>query len=314
MTGNGVKPREKRGGIGAKCYNAVDPVLLSAIRGTLLMSAPHPRVRSQDILLSAIVLIVVIGGLLFMMTYVQRDRHSPWGRDVVEINQLDMAFKYFKERFGEYPPDFGEQTNEQRVATVKKFLSKAFPKCPEANYPVEFRDPAKFDPQEYNPATALVFWLGGTRDAEGRLIGFSADPQKPFDRTVPSRISPSFDFEPQRLSSDGGMKYYPPSYRGDRSQGCYVYFRAESGSYAGKTYADAGNSGAMRDAQHSTDKKVEYMNPKSFQIRSFGLDGRWGATPQTRWGVMFPSGSDYNPENLDDLGNFCSGRFEDSIP
>ncbi len=267
--------------------------------------------------MSVVVLAVFLAGLLVLFAppeLLGPNGHPSWIRDVVEIQQLDIAVKFFKERFGEYPPDFGEQTNEQRVAAVKKFLSKAFLKCPESNYPIEFRDPAKFDPAKYNPATALVFWLGGMRDADGKPIGFSANPENPFDGTDQSRIPPVFDFDLQLLSSDGGMKYYPPSYHGDRSQGCYVYFRAENGDYTGKTYASAGNSGAMRDAQHSTDIKIEYMNPKSFQIRSFGTDGRWGATPQTRWGVMFPTGSDYNPENFDDLGNFSSGPFEDSVP
>jgi hypothetical protein len=278
------------------------------------MSAPNSRIRRQDILLSVIVMVVFLGGLFVLFVMIQlRQRTDPPGTfDAIELSELDCAVKAFKGRFGEYPPDFGEQTNEQRVAAVKKFLSKAFPKCPESNYPVEFRDPAKFDPAKYNPATALVFWLGGMRDADGKLIGFSANPEAPFDQN--GGIPPFFDFEPQRLDYSVGTKYYPPSYRGDRSQGCYIYFRAENGSYAGKSYAAAGNSGAMQNAQLSTGNKTEYMNPKSFQIRSFGLDGRWGATPQTRWGVMFPTGSDYNPENYDDMGNFSTGPFEDSIP
>ena len=280
------------------------------------MSAPNSRIRRQDILLSVIVLVVVLGGLfvLFVMMQLRQRTDPPGTFDAIEIQELDCAVKAFNDRFGEYPPDFGEQTNEQRVAAVKKFLLKAFPKCPESNYPVEFRDPANFDPAKYNPATALAFWLGGMRDADGKLIGFSADPQAPFDQNDKGRIPPFFDFEPQRLDYNVGTKYYPPSYQGDRSQGCYVYFRAENGSYAGKAYAAAGNSGAMQDAQLSTGKKIEYMNPNSFQIRSFGPDGRWGATPQTRWGVMFPTGSDYNPENYDDMGNFSTGMFKDSIP
>lgn len=281
------------------------------------MAAPNSRIRRQDILLSAIVLIVFLGGLfaMFVLPAILRPHgHPRWVRDIVEISELDAAVKWFKDRFGEYPPDFGEQTNEQRVAAVKKFLLKAFPKCPESNYPVEFRDPANFDPAKYNPATALVFWLGGMRNADGKPIGFSANPQAPFDQNGNGGVGPFFDFDPQRLSFNVGTRYYPPSYQGDRSQGCYVYFRAENGSYAGKAYAAAGNSGAMQDAQLSTGEKIEYMNPNSFQIRSFGPDGRWGAMRRTRWGVMFPTGSDYNPENYDDMGNFSTGPFEDSIP
>lgn len=279
------------------------------------MSDLDPRIRRQDILLSVMVLAVSFGGLLLTVTDCRwRSQPPRWFADRMELAQLEMAVNAFRERFGEYPPDFAEDTNGQNVATVKRFLSKAFPKCPEANYPVEFRDPEKFDPQKFNPATALVFWLGGILDADGNLVGLSADPENPFDLNSKARISPFFEFERRRLGNNGEMKYYPPSYQGDRSQGCYVYFRAENGSYAGKTYAEAGHSGAMQDVKHSTDKSVEYLNPRSFQIRSFGRDGRWGATPQTKWGVRYPTGSDYNKENFDDLTNFSSGPLEDSIP
>lgn len=261
------------------------------------------------------ILVLLLMVLDFVAATFGSHRSSRIACDRMAIAQLEMALKAFKERFGDYPPDFGEETDDQKVAAVKTFLSKVFPKCPESNYPAEFQSPEKFDSKEYNPATALVFWLGGLRDAKGNAMGFSADLENPFDINNRSRIWPFFEFDQQHLDkSGGGMKYYPPSYRGDHSQGCYVYFRAENGTYAGKTYAEAGNSGAMQDTQRSTDRKIEYMNPKSFQIRSFGLDGRWSATPQAKWGVMFPTGSDYHEEDFDDLANFCPGTFEDSIP
>jgi len=282
------------------------------------MFAADSDKRKQDILWSAVILSIGFGaGLLaiLILPSILANTHPRWVRDVVETTQLDLAVKCFKERFGEYPPDFGEETKEQKVAAVKRFLKKAFPKCPESNYLIEFQDPAKFDAQKFNPATALVFWLGGMQDADGQPYGFSGDPEKPFDSAATHRIGPFYDFDLERVQSpNGGAKYYPPSHRGDYSQGCYVYFRAEGGSYVGKTYADAGDSGAMQDTKRNSEQVVAYMNPQSFQIRSFGEDGRWGATPETRWGVMFPGGSDYNPENLDDLSNFCSRRFKEEMP
>ena len=274
-------------------------------------------------IVSVLLIVIVVGffgGVLLLIGAVCLNgnlgsRNHAVAYDRMDIAQLEMAVLAFKERFGEYPPDFGEETNEQKLAAVKEFLSKAFPKCPKANYPVEFQSLAKFDPQKYNPATALVFWLGGMQDPNGNLIGFSADRKNPFDPDAKSRIGPFFEFYQQYLGkSGGGIKYYPPSNRGDRSQGCYIYFRAEDGTYAGKAYAEAGNSGAMQDARHSTGKKIEYMNPKTFQIRSFGLDGQWGSTPETRWGVLFPTATDFNPENFDDMGNFCPTTFEDRMP
>ena len=39
-----------------------------------------------------------------------------------------------------------------------------------------------------------------------------------------------------------------------------------------------------------------------------------GRTPETPWGVQFPTGSDYNPENKDDITNFSNGTLEDAMP
>jgi hypothetical protein len=263
----------------------------------------------------------IFGGLLLLIiaSILLHELFPPRGHivanDRIEIAQLEMALQAFKEKFGQYPPDFGEETNEQKVAAVKTFLAKMFPKCPESNYPAAFQSAEKFDAKTYNPGTAIVFWLGGMQNADGSLIGFSANPEAPFDLDTKARIKPFFDFDPARLDkSRGGIRCCPPSHRGDRSQGCYVYFRAENGTYAGKGYAEAGNSGAMQDAERSTDQRIEYMNPKTFQIRSFGRDGKWGATPETRWGVLFPTADDFNQENYDDMGNFCLRTFEDSIP
>ena len=50
------------------------------------------------------------------------------------------------------------------------------------------------------PAEALVFWLGGARDANGNFVGFSANPINP--STPPAgtgRIGPFFDFDRTRL-------------------------------------------------------------------------------------------------------------------
>lgn len=280
------------------------------------MAPEHKRTwaRKQDILLSAATLALFFGivAAMGLLSRIGRPGDNSRIREMTEINGLDSAVKAFRERHGEYPPDFGNETAEQNVAQVAGFLRRAFPKCPARNYPPDFRDPAQFDAEKYNPATALTFWLGGMRSEKGEFIGFGDDPENPFDPTCKSRIAPFYDFDQQRLSSGKGTKYYPCAYHGDHSQGCFIYLRAENGSYAGKGYALAGRAGAMRDARESG-AKIAYMNPDSFQIRSFGRDGRWGATPETPWGVQFPTGADYNTENKDDITNFSNGTLEEAM-
>ena len=62
----------------------------------------------------------------------------------------------------------------------------AFPRCPAVELS---RGQFTTADSVYNPATALVFWLGGAQDAAGDFIGFSANPQNPFDASA-SRIAP----------------------------------------------------------------------------------------------------------------------------
>jgi len=205
-------------------------------------------------------------------------------RMLAEIQELDLALQAYREKFGEYPPDGTDP------AAVKRHLRRAFPRY-NGDLPEKY---AKLD-----PATALVFWLGGIKDERGDLFGFSANPANPFDNSQ-SRVGPFFEFDPKRLRNDKGLLRYSPA-NDNKDSEPYVYFRAKpNGEYAG----------AWKNCKPCRDNRAgpnAFANSKTFQIRCPGLDGRFGS------GVKFPGGEDYDQFQYDDRANFCDRTFGEEM-
>jgi len=255
------------------------------------------RLRRSFTLVEMLVVVVIIGILAGLITAaaVVATKTAKNTRIVVEIGELDMAIKAFKEKLGDYPPDGSDAT------ATNRFLQRAFPQY-RGTLPTGFT---------LNPANALVFWLGGC-DASGNFTGngFSANPRNPFD-TSQSRIGPFFEFDRNRVKTDGapatggGLRYLPAN--DNPSSDPYVYFRAKVDTAGNPTYS--GNFVSCRPCYDTRVAPAAWANPKHFQIRSPGLDGKHGT------GIRFPDGSDYDQNEFDDQSNFCSrGKFGDEMP
>ena len=228
------------------------------------------------LVLSSIALAVL--GLLLPITDGGR-RHRPT-RIKLEMTQLVTALEDFRVKVGngQYPPD----SNDDPEA-VKQFLANAFPKY-HGGLPENYKN--------LDAASSLVFWLGGMTDRTGNPIGFSADPQDPFDAANAKRIGPIFDFDPKRLCDQGGLLVYLPP-NGNSQSDPYVYFRADTkGEYHGAWK----NCHPCRDSGHGG-----WVNPKSYQLFSPGMDGKYGS------GVQYPSGTDYDAQRKDDMSSFTNG-------
>ena len=205
-----------------------------------------------------------------------------------EMRQLTAALERCRNELGhgQYPPS---STDDPEA--VEQFLAKAFPHY-HGGLPEKYKN--------LDAASSLVFWLGGMTDQDGKLIGFSADPKNPFDTTNESRIGPFFDFDPKLLRDEGGVLVYLPPNNNDQSDP-YVYFRPDS---KGEYFSAWKNCRPCRDSIHGG-----WMNPKSYQLFSPGLDGKYGS------GVQYPSGTDYDAQRMDDMGNFTNGAtLADDMP
>jgi hypothetical protein len=252
-----------------------------------MQSKPHSGKSTRVwlvcfLFLMAIIFIVVI---LFLAAFrITNPTPSVKTRIFVELGSIDLACRAFKEKYGDYPPDGSDQS------AISGFLARAFP-----DYKGEL--PPRY---KITPTSALLFWLGGMRDADGKFIGFSANPENPFDNDA-RRLPPFFEFDLNRVKDDAeGLRYLPGNDNAESEP--YVYFRARpDGSYAGSYHYS-------RPCLDTTKGANVFCNPGSFQIRSPGKDGKYGS------GIMYPTGEDYDKYQYDDQANFCPKlSFEGAI-
>jgi prepilin-type N-terminal cleavage/methylation domain-containing protein len=303
-------------------------------------------------LVELLVVITIIGILagLAVPAVVIAMRRAKVASVALEMNQLDTALKAYKAQFGEYPPDFSDQTATGH-ATILRHLARAFPRYV-PGYPVsgagaggtwgEFVTDVNngwgIDPGKLTPAGAIVFWLGGCPvnlngtapyvPAVTGFAGFAADPLNPFANTTtcPSRIQPFIDFDPTRVArikdtaatpTYDYLAYWPASATGSLTTGAFVYFRAENGAYANSCidYGDTravGTRGVVYPAVDMRLSATTSVNPTSFQLFSSGLNLKYGAMGAV---LQFPTGGNYLPDTYDDITNFSGGRtLEDNIP
>lgn len=304
--------------------------------------------RRAFTLVEMLVVITIIGILASMITAaaVSARRRAKIAAVVIEVKQLETALQAYKEKFGEYPPDFAglhsgdpDIANAERMA-VLRHLAKAFPRYQPANFAAFLSDAGFTSENQLTPQTALVFWLGGIRDTNGVPSGFAADPQRPFatPEVCTSRIHPFYEFDVSHVGGDTTITrswmYWPVSVtsadvRNATTRGPVVYFRAENGQYVvsarrsdgstvtwQKQVPDAANTANVvfpaADWRIATAAPYSWINPRSFQIFSSGMDGTYGTLSSSP--LQFPIGENYAPETYDDITNFSGGTLEDAIP
>jgi hypothetical protein len=296
--------------------------------------------------------VVIIGILASLITgaAIAARRKAMIALTGIEISQLDAALKAYKERHGEYPPDFSgvqlkekdaDAYNRARWAVIRH-LEKAFPR-----YRVPGADP---DPKKalelkwqnlmgrlaaygvnldaLDPSAALVFWLGGLPDGAGstRLIGFSANARDPFDATTNSRLPPLFEFDPRRLKLVDGVLMYFPDIGSSVENAPYVYFRASNGLYGFRaqdgtyvphpgfvppaTHPEWGATGPCRDTRVPLPASDP---PFDWANRDSFQIRAAGLDGIFGIGTYFPRGDDYDEATYDDQTNFSGGTLEDKM-
>ncbi len=233
-------------------------------------------------LLTVILIIGILAGLITTAAIAAR-KAAIIASIRIEIDQIEAAMNAYKEKNGDFPPDFfGVERNDTvgvaARAEVVRHLRKAFPNYRPGSVsgntgsdafgrfiadlvsmgylPNSFSGGNYSDLDAYlNPATAIPFWLGGVpadsgTDSSTKLMGFAANPRNPFDANpAASRKPKPLAFDETRLvcaEKIGNKDNYPfYHYIPERTQTPYVYFRARRDAASGKMeYAVSGGSGA----------------------------------------------------------------------
>lgn len=307
------------------------------------MTTANPRRRRSFTLVEMLVVIAIIGVLAAILTptlyrVVVKARQNVIAQ---ELNQLHLAIESYKQKFGDYPPDFTSVRLVSDLTTanqlVVRHLRKGFPRHQE-NLVDVFTD-GNNGLEKPNPAEALVFWLAQLRE----------DPRQPLSAS-PSTFVSFFPFEETRLvytrtigdpnKPNAQQKLYvyvPP--QGKDSP--YVYFDS-------RIYTDDSNIPGVSPAtpvaslsvyNDSSGNPVLYpyatkvnatapltmANRTTYQLISAGLDGEYGGTsadgsipaiiagdPTTY--KVFPFGTNFRIGDMDNIANFSDGKiFEDHM-
>jgi prepilin-type N-terminal cleavage/methylation domain-containing protein len=229
-----------------------------------------------------------------------------------EINQLETALELYKQKYGEYPPDF---TN---AAAVTRHVQMMFPRYTGNALNDIAAAYGASDVTKLSPASALVIWLGGVPAAKGSTVpaGFNADPANPFQWGTP-RIAPLMTFDTNRLKIVNGgtlLCHYYQNYRSALVP--YAYFRAFTDanglpSYTGLSW-DSTTSGYTAGLavpyQHLTASGTEWQ-PATYQVIACGLDGRFG----TNVARTYNDATTLTTDDYDNLSNLTTGKLEDGL-
>jgi prepilin-type N-terminal cleavage/methylation domain-containing protein len=239
-----------------------------------------------------------------------------------ELNQLYMAVESYRQKFGDFPPDFSDTT------LVAPHVRKAFPNHTETTAVLNALTAANL-----TRAEAFVFWLAEFReDARQPLSG-------PDDKN-----HVIFPFEKKRLKPTRSItlgnrtvalyEYIPP----DGKDAPYVYFHHRTYAEPTAIYSTANGSSVTPYKTEptasdlaKTPPSVPYANETTFQIISAGLDGEYGTIVAQRHKVFGKTGKadangngladafevdlvDYDIADLDNIANFSEGKiFEDFL-
>ena len=144
-------------------------------------------------LMIVIVIIAILAGLTTVGTRIAI-RKSKEATVTLALEQLSMAIEKYKNDIGEYPPDFTD------LNAVTRHVRRRWPRCDYADSFIALaveNDVFGWDVSTCGPASALIFWLGGIPDANGKPGGFFLSPTDPLrinSGTSTQREEPRYDF------------------------------------------------------------------------------------------------------------------------
>jgi prepilin-type N-terminal cleavage/methylation domain-containing protein len=317
-----------------------------------------------------VLIVITILGMLMALTVVGIAKALDTARQAritTDLSQLDAALVTYKTDRNDFPPALfgvpGQNFNGTVIAAAQydqvrfnRHIRQAFPRYRGGDPYTTFGEyvrylnagdaPNNIPPltpplniYDLDPAESLVLWLGGISDQNAsigrlsgtrKLIGFSADPARPFSTTQPK--PPIYDFDPQRLvDRDGdGWLEYAVDFRADKADmPGYVYFdyrgytrdtNSDGVPDAISTYSPTAAHGfampyatAVRTTANNVNT-IKWSNAQKFQLIAAGLDGVFSDQPVTVPTVdtaerIFPTGLNYTEGDDDNLVNFTTSTL-----
>jgi type II secretion system protein G len=264
-----------------------------------------------------------------------------------EIKALDSAITQYKEKTGDFPPNFRSYNVFIRHVR-QRWNTKIDPthlnlaiQAAWGNSAFSTANPPQLtDVPVIDEGESLVLWLYLT-DNDSRYpfkwVNATNKEEVLIAATSPEKIYP---FKEDRLVDEDGDRF--PAYRALYSKDtCYIhidhrsyqYFVADFTDASYRAYADGKNVDgyyvrpywseikASTNTSLPTIQQFKPMNPTTFQIICAGQDGLFGLDQATPGAKFFPGGGSsaggagYTPDDRDNMTNFSEGRrLEDHIP
>jgi len=272
-------------------------------------------------LVELLVVIAIIGILVGMLAVaiipaLQRGKEAAIQ---IEMKQIEQSIEQFRTDKGFYPPSFEGLT----LAQFRSFVNRMAPNNRETS---DGRLGPWWDAigEQLDRESSLVFWLSGTFENQqypitggpnaGAVAGVAAHN---FGADVGQR-KVYFDFQTGQLVGDDSDETVGNSSGAavSTAPGIILEYRQEHGKSSGDLLFKYLDSTSYDMGAYFDIGSNDYINPKTFQLITFGLDGERGAPPAPIGGTggamalgICANDSDLSADGEDNLCHFANGRI-----